>query len=85
MFDFYQLNYFTDIIRQFSPSVKGASAKVSQDEYDFVDDLNVAFLGASTRYVVHVLKETFLLLWQGTVNFLLRCTVSINPLAPMSD
>lgn len=36
-----------NIIRQFSPSLKGASAKVSQDANSFVDDLNVAFPGAS--------------------------------------
>ena len=51
LFVWFLSNYFTDIIRQFSPSVKGASAKVSQDDDDFVDDLNVAFIGASARYM----------------------------------
>ena len=40
---------FTDIIRQFSPSLKGASTKPSDREDA---DLNVAFLGASARFVI---------------------------------
>ena len=67
------------------PIVLGCGSVIFNVAEKVVDDLNVAFLGASTRYVVHVLKETFLLLWQGTVNFLLTCTISINPLVPMSD
>lgn len=43
---------FTDIIRQFSPSLKGASAKTSENEDSFDADLNVAFLGASARFVI---------------------------------
>ena len=42
---------FTDIIRQFSPSLKGASTKTSEREDSFDADLNVAFLGASARFV----------------------------------
>jgi len=43
---------FTDIIRQFSPSLKGASTKTSEREDSFDADLNVAFLGASARFVI---------------------------------
>lgn len=41
---------FTDIIRQFSPSLRGASAKTLASEDSFDADLNVAFLGASARF-----------------------------------
>jgi len=43
---------FADIIRQFSPSLKGASIETSESEDSFDADLNVAFLGASARFVI---------------------------------
>ena len=42
----------TDIMRQFSPSLKGASARTLASEDSFDADLNVAFLGASARFVI---------------------------------
>lgn len=57
---------FTDVIRQFSPSLKGASAKTSENEESFDADLNVAFLGASARFVI---KNKYLIIgnWQWTL------------------
>ena len=42
---------FSDIIRQFSP-LKGASTETSEGEDSLDADLNVAFLGASARFVI---------------------------------
>lgn len=48
---------FTDIIRQFNPSLKGAQTSESKDNFDH--HLNVAFLGASARFVINKVKKKY--------------------------